>query len=288
MSVREVTASGSEALALATRLLQRARQAHPTAGLWEAADVQWWWRKPRRSDEVDEVFWVDDEGPVAGVLLTSWTDDDWQSDPVLVPTATAPEPEVVWQRALQLGAEHAPAGFELPVTDDDPTFTTLAGRSGLIPGDGDRTAWMDAADRPAVVAPADGFVLVDRTQRPDAPHPLRHRNGEAVAQRLETCSLYDPALDLAVETIDGGNAAQSVYWFDPVTKVGLVEPVRVEDEFQRRGLARAMLSAGIDRLVARGAERVKVSYETEAAGALYEGVGFRTTSTATWYRVTSD
>jgi ribosomal protein S18 acetylase RimI-like enzyme len=64
-----------------------------------------------------------------------------------------------------------------------------------------------------------------------------------------------------------------------------VEPVRVEDEFQRRGLARAMLTAGIDRLVARGARRVKISYETEAAGALYRGVGFRPTSTATWYRV---
>ncbi len=45
-----------------------------------------------------------------------------------------------------------------------------------------------------------------------------------------------------------------------------------------------MLCAGIDRLAARGAERVKVSYETHAAGALYQGIGFRPTSTATWYR----
>jgi ribosomal protein S18 acetylase RimI-like enzyme len=66
--------------------------------------------------------------------------------------------------------------------------------------------------------------------------------------------------------------------------VGLVEPVRVEDDFQRRGLARAMLSAGIDRLVTRGAERVKISYQTDAAAALYHGVGFRRASTATWYR----
>jgi ribosomal protein S18 acetylase RimI-like enzyme len=128
------------------------------------------------------------------------------------------------------------------------------------------------------------LLLVDRTQRRDVPHPMRHRNGENVAQRLAQCSLYDPALDLAVETVDGRVAGYSLYWFDPSTKVGLVEPVRVEDEFQRRGLARAMLSAGIDRLVVRGAERVKISYETDAAAALYQGVGFRRASTATWYR----
>ena len=68
---------------------------------------------------------------------------------------------------------------------------------------------------------------------------------------------------------------------DPVTKVGLVEPMRVEDEYQRRGLARSMLGAGLDRLAARGALRLKVGYSTDAARALYVGAGFRPTSTNT-------
>jgi ribosomal protein S18 acetylase RimI-like enzyme len=127
-------------------------------------------------------------------------------------------------------------------------------------------------------------VLVDRTQRRDTPHPMRHRNGDSVARRLDQCPLYDSTLDLAVETAGGRVAGYSLYWFDPTTKVGLVEPVRVEDQFQRQGLARAMLSAGIDRLATRGAQRIKVAYETDAAAALYQGVGFRRTSTATWYR----
>jgi predicted N-acetyltransferase YhbS len=269
---------------LATELLQRARRADPQAGLWEAADVQWWWRTPRRSDEVDKLFWIDDEGPVAGVLLTSWTDDAWQCDPVVVPRAPGLEPGVVWRRALEHAARHSAKGFEVPVGDDDPTFQELAQRSGLTAGEQDSTAWMDAADRPAVLALSEGFALIDRSQRRDAPHPMRHRNGDSVAQRLDQCPLYDPALDLAVETADGQVAGYSLYWFDPTTKVGLVEPVRVEDGFQRQGLARAMLSAGIDRLVARGAQRVKISYETGAAAALYQSVGFRQTSTATWYR----
>ena len=288
VSVRKVRAAGLEAVMLATALLQRARRADPLAGLWEAADVQWWWRKPRRSDEVEKLFWIDDEGPIAGVLLTSWTDDVWQCDPVVVPRASDLDPGSVWSRAMEHAAQHAANGFEVPVSDDDRTFRELARRSGLTAGERDGTAWMDAADRPAVLAPPAGFALTDRTQRRDAPHPMRHRNGEGVAQRLEQCPLYDPALDLAVETADGRVAGYSLYWFDPITRVGLVEPVRVEDEFQRRGLARAMLSAGIDRLVSKGAQRVKVSYETDAAAALYQGVGFRPTSTTTWYRAYSE
>lgn len=284
MAVREVRAVEFEAVVLATRLLQRARLAHHHAGLWEAADVQWWWRQPRRSDEVEKLFWFDEEGPVAGVLLTSWIDQAWQCDPVIVPGAPGLRPDLVWTRAIKHAERHVDTRFEVPVSDDDRAFTELARRAGLTTGNRDSTAWMDAAHRPALSAlPAD-FVLVDRTQRRKTPHPLRRRNGDGVAQRLAQCPLYDQELDLAVETADGVVAGYSLYWFDPTTKVGLVEPVRVEEEFQRRGLARAMLTAGIDRLFNRGAQRVKISYESVAAGALYQSVGFQPTSTATWYR----
>ncbi len=287
MPIREVTATGLEAQNLVTQLAQRARLADPEAGLWEAADFQWWWRRPRQSDEIERPFWLDDEGPVAGVMLTSWSGDTWQCDPIVVPGVAAIEPEVVWGRAIEHAARYAPAGFDVPVGDDDVTFVELARRAGFTPGDQDNTAWMDAADRPAVKSPAAGFTIVDRAQRQDTPHPMRDRNGDAIAERLAQCSLYDPSLDLAVETDDGRQAGYSLYWFDPVTKVGLVEPVRVQDEFQRKGLATAMLTVGIDRLVARGAERIKISFETEAASAVYHGVGFRKTSSTTWYRAAS-
>jgi hypothetical protein len=48
-----------------------------------------------------------------------------------------------------------------------------------------------------------------------------------------------------------------------------------------------MLTAGIDRLAAKGAERMKVSYGTDAAAALYQSVGFCPTSTTTWYEARS-
>lgn len=283
MSVREIRAAGRDAQMLATDLLQRARQADQQGGIWEAADVQWWWRRPRRSDAVEQLFWADSQGPVAGVLLTSWTDDVWQCDPIIVPRVSSLEPKIVWGRALEQIAVHAVGGFEVPVPDADGAFKELAEGSGLVPGERSSSAWMAAADRPGVHCLGDGFALVDRTQRGDTAHPMRHRNGDNVAERLGQCSLYDPELDLAVETGDGRVAGYSLYWFDPVTKVGLVEPVRVEDEYQRQGLGRAMLTAGIERLARKGAERVKIGYGTEAAAVLYQGVGFRPTSTGTWY-----
>src|SRR6266436_1332913 len=98
MSPREVRASGLEYLALATELLQRARLTDPETGLWEAADLQWWWRTPRRSDSIDQLFWIDDEGPVGGVVLTDWG-RAWGCDPIVVPGAGVSLADV-WARAV--------------------------------------------------------------------------------------------------------------------------------------------------------------------------------------------
>jgi len=134
-----------------------------------------------------------------------------------------------------------------------------------------------------VAALPEGFVLVDRAHERTGPHPMRRRSGDEVEARLLQCSLYDPALDLAVEVADGQAAGYALFWFDPVTEVGLVEPMRVEDAYQRRGLARALLTAGLDRLAKRGARRLKVGYATNVARGLYVGAGFQVTSTTSSY-----
>jgi predicted N-acetyltransferase YhbS len=279
MAIREVRASGLEYLALVTELLQRVRVADPEAGLWEAADLQWWWRTPRRSDAIDQRFWIDEKGPVAAVVLTEWS-RAWGGDPVVVP-GTVPLAEV-WSRAIE-----AIDGFEavdvLAREDDVELLELLAGSDFVADDERSGVTWMDAPDRPDVAAMPEGFVLVDRTTA-TAAHPMRRRSGEDVEARLRQCSLYDPELDLAVQADDGDTAGYALFWFDPVTKVGLVEPMRVEDAYQRRGLARAMLTAGLDRLANRGASRLKVGYATDAARALYVGAGFRVTSTSRSHR----
>ncbi len=283
MAIREVRASGLEYLALATTLLQRLRRADAEAGLWEAADLQWWWRTPRRSDAIDHPFWIDDEGPVAGVLLTEWA-RAWGCDPVVVPDVSTVALPAVWAGAVEAIDALQLEAVEVLVRDDDSELLGLLTEAGFVGRDEPSgITWMNALDRPEVTRLPEGFVLVDRAQETTRPHPMRRRSGDEVEARLRQCSLYNASLDLAVEAPDGDTAGYALFWFDPVTKVGLVEPMRVEDAYQRRGLARAMLTAGLDRLAKNGARRLKVGYATDVARALYVGTGFRATSTDTSY-----
>jgi len=282
--VREVRASGRDALALVTELLQRSRLADPNAGLWEAADLQWWWRKPRRSDDAPQLFWLDADGPVAAVVFTDWG-GHWGCDPLLVPGAGSISIAEVWPRAVAEVEELALGDVRVLAREDDSELRELLVSDGFAPSD-DRSgiAWLDADARPPVAPPPAGFAIVDRASGPPRPHPLRRRNGDEVEARLRQCSLYDPRLDLTVETDDGTVAGYALFWLDPVTKVGLVEPMRVEDAYQRRGLARALLTEGLERLARGGARRLKVGYATEPARALYTGAGFRVSATCTEYR----
>jgi GNAT superfamily N-acetyltransferase len=279
MPIHEVRASGLEYLACATELLQRARLADPEGGVWEAADLQWWWRTPRQSDSIDQIFWIDDRGPVAGAVLTDWG-RTWGCDLVVVPGTV--RRSKVWARALDTIDALGLDSVEVLVRDDDLELQGMLVGAGFVADSGrSGITWMNSESRPDLSALPEGFVLVDRAQGRDSPHPMRGRSGEGVEARLRQCSLYDPGLDLAVVTPDGQAAGYALFWFDPVTEVGLVEPMRVEDAYQRRGLARAMLTAGLDRLAKRGARRLKVGYATETARRLYVGAGFQVTTTST-------
>ena len=50
--MRQELLTGLERLTAVTALLHRIRLKEPRGGVWEAADMQWWWRRPRVSDEV--------------------------------------------------------------------------------------------------------------------------------------------------------------------------------------------------------------------------------------------
>lgn len=82
--------------------------------------------------------------------------------------------------------------------------------------------------------------------------------------------------ELVVVAPDGRFAAFCVLWFDPIRKTGLFEPVGVHADFQRRGLGRALMLAGMRRMVAARMDTALVGHEVEnpASTGLYHGLGF--------------
>jgi predicted N-acetyltransferase YhbS len=273
--VRRKTLRGLERLNATTTVLQRARLADPLAGMWEAADVQWWWGRPRVTDQLALPVWFDEFGPVAAVGLTA-EKATWQIDVFAVPSIV--KEEEIWTATFEATAEPRSDVLEMLVREVDASLADLALRSGFTMSEKlSGTFWMDADHRP-LVTNVDGFAIVDRVERVDRPHPMIARNGELIEQRLRQCSLYDSTLDLAVEDADGTVAGYALFWFDHTTLVGLLEPMRVADDYQRRGLARLLLTSGLDRLARKGARRLKVGFQTDAARNLYFGAGFVQTS----------
>ena len=265
---------------------QRIRIEDPTAGLWEAADLQWWWRNERSSDSVGQTFWIEDSGqPIGGVVLTEWR-RVWGCELLVVPSLADRLVPTMWSRALDRIGELSLAEVEVAVRDDDLLLIHLVTDAGFAATDGRSAAtWMDPKDRPAIEGIPAGYRLSDRTHAADRPHHFVPRSGRRVAERLGETSLYRPDLDLFIETTAGDVASYGLFWFDPTTGVGFVEPMRTEQGHEGLGLARHVLTNGLERLAGLGATRFKVNYEVgnQRAERLYLGSGFAVDSTSTAY-----
>jgi ribosomal protein S18 acetylase RimI-like enzyme len=286
--LEEKVAYGADYLDLVTRLLQRVRLADPWAGLWEAADLQWWWRRDRPSDREGQLFWLDGRNdPVAAVILTDWG-RTWACDVITVPDGASTVFPTVWPRAMERMDALVAASVEVAAGDGNALMLEALATAGFMPtGEAGATSWLEAALRPQITRLASGFRLTSRAGAGARPHHLTgSRNGDRVAERLAQCSLYAPDLDLSIVAPNGDVAAYAMFWPDPITGVGLVEPLGTDSRYRRLGLARHLLTSGLDRLAARGCHWLKVSFETEnsAARALYVGAGFATESTGRIYR----
>lgn len=272
--------AGLDYLTAVTTLLQRARGAHPTKGLYEAADLQWWWRNPRSTDQLPQLFWFDELGrPEAAVIATDWG-SRMALDPIVMPDAAPDRVADVFERGLAHAAELGLEAIELEVDRDDHVLREVLATKGFtMEEDGLVETWLAAEARPDVTPLHEGYRLSSRLDTMKRPHHMisPKRNHTDPEPRLRQTSLYRPDLDLVVHDHDDAVAAYGLFWYDPATATGLVEPMRTEDDHQRRGLARHLLTTGIALLAECGAERIKIVFEQDnpAARDLYLSVGFQ-------------
>lgn len=103
---------------------------------------------------------------------------------------------------------------------------------------------------------------------------------------------YDPAGDLVVVAPDGTLAAYTMASISPAENAisgradGFTDPVATRPEFQRRGLAKAVLLAACAHLKRRGANRARLgtSSENVAMRRAAESAGYRVESAMVWFR----
>ena len=206
-ALREEHRSGLEYLETVTALLQRVRSAHSIKGLYEAADVQWWWNNARTTDDLGQLFWFDEAGrPEAGMIVIDWGDEA-AVVPILMPDATPDWVAHVIDRGL---AHVGGLGFELVDVEvdqaDSPVIDVLQNRGfSADAGSGDPTAsvsvaeaWLDVSARPEPSTLADGYRLATRNETMEYPSQINHQ-GPARQERLQQTSLYRRDLDLVVD-----------------------------------------------------------------------------------------
>jgi len=97
-------------------------------------------------------------------------------------------------------------------------------------------------------------------------------------QRFMHSPVYNPNFDLVTEAPDGQFTSFCIVWPDPVNHIGLVEPVGTHPDFQRQGMGRCVVSAGLRQLGAWGMNRAMICAENDnqAAIKLYKAIGFET------------
>ena len=102
---------------------------------------------------------------------------------------------------------------------------------------------------------------------------------------------YDPAMDIVVVAPDGRLAGYTMAFINAAENAlsgrrdGYTDPVAVHPDFQRMGLARALLLAGMSLLKARGMDtaRLGTSADNLSMQKAAESAGFRLASKTLWY-----
>ena len=283
MSMPRRDLNGLAATLAMSDVLLRLRAEDPMAGLYEAGDIQWWWKDATRLTSNTTTLWTDDAGVDCAFLTVAES------------SSGGKDVNIVWLPSVDrtFRAQVLPGVIDhlasLPVSEDAPVDIAIDGQDAdlqiLVTAAGFRhepasdlvQMWQRPATPPAGPALPDGFRFSDDRTRPaDKPHHLARRNGPDIADRLAECPLYRRDLDLSIQTGGGTVAAYCLCWLDTRNGVGLFEPVRTEDEWQRRGLGRALMAEGIRRLMAGGATLIKVAHEANnpASKGLYLGAGF--------------
>ncbi|CAM3279561.1 Acetyltransferase (GNAT) family protein [Deinococcus saxicola] len=120
-----------------------------------------------------------------------------------------------------------------------------------------------------------------KTRRVDLHRAVWHPSQVTAAayEHLRASPAYDSELDIALVGSDGQLVAYALGWFDPRTRMGVMEPVGAHPDHRGQGLGRLVVQEVNQRLAERGAARIIIRTPESNVGAcrLYTSAGFQNT-----------
>lgn len=261
-----------------TTFLSACRSRAPLAGMWDVADLHWWWRDDAYREPSKQLFWEEDDQTLGMLLLSdSFATFDYEVMPGYETSAGASAlfaEGLVWLGRLEQSAAE-PSFF---VRDDHLAFQTLAHDAGFHASgatyvqtvqDLHGARWEAQVPEGFVVRPLKEADLVEG-------RPPVLRISAARFERVTQTPSYRRDFHLVVVSSRGDVAAECICWWDEANAIGVFEPVETAEAYRRRGVGKALLQEGVRRLAERGVRWAKVSHNNDnpAAARLYASVGF--------------
>lgn len=268
----------------ATRFLELCRSIDPVGGMWDVADIQWWWRDGGYEDPARQLFLeteVDGEARAMVLLSEAYATFDYEVLPGLEET---PEGLNVFDAGLRW-LEHLQTSqkvdrVEFFVHEDHTVFRRSAAEKGFKSL---QKVYVQLAleleTEQVAAAPGDQSVLVRSVEDRDfvGEKPPVIRTPARNFARVKQAPLYERDQHLVAVGGENGVMGECIYWVDGANAIGVFEPVETKPEFRRQGVARALLIEGLRRMKDKGVKIAKVSHYSDNVPArrLYRSLGFR-------------
>ena len=264
---------------------------HPACAT-HATDLPWRLTTTGDADELEGLIWEHDDRLVGWAI---WLPGNWGMECAAAPEHAA----ALYPEMLAWGADRA-RDFAASRTEPTPHWWVYArdqdtARIGALESAGfEPRDWRNLrfertlADKPPAPTLRDGFTIRPLAGAAEVPaYVAAHRAAfsstymnEPWRRRTLRGPGYSADLDLVAVAPDGRIAAFAVLWLGPDGE-GQFESVGTHPDFQRRGLARALMLEGMRRLRAAGATRavVETNDNRPAAPELYGSLMTRTPHT---------
>ncbi len=255
-------------------------------------DIQWWLFYPDRSHEFGECLWLwEQNDQVLGWCLLIPKENAYEMfvHPSLRGTAQAEAMEAwtearVTEQIKALEGQHVSTSS---IAETDAVRNASLVRRGFSVNAYTLNYYVRSLDAIAAPRLPESYLIRATTGEPEleeralASHAafsskwpmdryLERRRG------FMRSPVFQAERDRVVATPEGRIASFCIYWLDPVSKVGLFEPVGTHPDFQGQGLSKALLLDTLQRMKAEGMETAIVCAvaNNPAANALYRSVGF--------------